>query len=129
LQRLADLSRFPQDNARSKPPCVDGALPQVGCVHCDTEALRLAHEVDVGRVLLDEGTHERAERQHVSACCACLVEGVPDELRCKTHSFVLGCDDGVLEGATGTSISVADVSGEHLVEAKLESEGSRVIPY
>jgi hypothetical protein len=77
LQRLADLLGFPQDNARSKPPCVDGALPQVGCVHCDTEALRLAHKVDVGRVLLDEGTHERAERQHVSAFCACLVEGVP----------------------------------------------------
>jgi len=92
-------------------------------VHRDTEAFWLAYEVDVGRVLLDEGTHERAERQHVSAGGASLVEGVADEPRREAHSLVLGCDDGVLEGATGTSISVADVSGEHPVDAKLESGG------
>ena len=66
---------------------------------------------------VDEGTHERAERQHVSAGGASLVEGVADELRREAHSLVLGCDDGVLEGATGTGISVADVSGEHPVDA------------
>ena len=34
------------------PPCVDGASPRVGCVQRETEALWLAHEVDVGRVSL-----------------------------------------------------------------------------
>jgi hypothetical protein len=97
-------------------------------VHRDTEAFWLAHEVDVGRVLLDEGTHERAERQHVSAAGASLVEGGADELRREAHSLVLGCDDSVLEGATGTNISVGDVSDKHPVDAKLESRGSWVIP-
>jgi hypothetical protein len=41
--------------------------------------------------------------------------------------LVLSCDDGVLEGATGTTISVGDVSGEHPVDAKLESRRSRDI--
>src|SRR6185436_11203914 len=99
-------------------PASTGASPRVRCVHRETEALCLAHEVDVGRVSLDEGTHERAERQHVSAGGASLVEGVADELRRETHSLVLGCDDGVLEGATGTTISVGDVSSEHPVDAK-----------
>jgi hypothetical protein len=85
-------------------------------------------EVDVGRVLLDEGTHERAERQHASAAGASLVEGGADELRREAHSLVLGCDDSVLEGATGTNISVGDVSDKHAVDAKLESRGSWVIP-
>ena len=103
-------------------------LELLRCVHHETEASWLAHEVDVGRVLLDEGTHERAERQHFSARGASLVEGGADELRREAHTLVLGCDDGVLEGATGTSISVGDVSGDHPVDAKLESGGSRVIP-
>jgi len=94
----------------------------------ETKALRLAHEVDVGRMSLDEGTHERAERQHASAGGASLVKGVPDELRRKAHSLVLGCDDSVFEGAAGTNISVGDVSGEHPVDAKLESRRSWVIP-
>jgi hypothetical protein len=34
----------------------------------------------------------------------------------------------VLEGATGTNISVGDVPGDYLVDAKLESGGSWVIP-
>jgi hypothetical protein len=97
-------------------------------VHRDAEALRLAHEVGVGRVLLDEGTHKRAERQHVSAASASLVEGVLDELRREAHSLVPGGDDGVLESATGASISVGDVSGQHAFDAKFESGGSRAIP-
>jgi hypothetical protein len=64
-----------------------GASPSVECVQREVEAFWLAHKVHVGRVTLDEGTHERAERQHYSAGRASLVEGEADEVRREAPSF------------------------------------------